>query len=86
MADANAQVDLGGGPGISVFLSFTAGKHIAKRHVVPNPSYATVAPIDASTYAERIDTLFDRYPMETHLANLNLLESHDTARFLTTAS
>ena len=28
-------------------LSFAAGKHIDPRHVVPNPAYATVAPIDA---------------------------------------
>ncbi len=67
-------------------LSFAAGNHIDPPHVVPNPAYAGVAPIDAATYADRIDTLFDRYPMESHLANLNLLESHDTARFLTTAS
>ena len=67
-------------------LSFAAGKHIDPQHVVPNPAYADVGPIDAATYATRIDSLFDRYPMETHLANLNLLESHDTARFLTTAS
>jgi len=67
-------------------LSFAAGEHIDPAHVVPNPAYADVAPIDAPTYAERIETLFARYPMETHLANLNLLESHDTARFITTAS
>ncbi|MDJ0953876.1 MAG: glycoside hydrolase family 13 protein [Acidimicrobiia bacterium] len=67
-------------------LSFVAGERIDPPHVVPNPAYASVAPIDATTYAERIDTLFARYPMATHLANLNLLESHDTARFLTTAS
>jgi glycosidase len=53
---------------------------------VPNPAYATVAPIDAAEYAQRIDKLFARYPMESHLASLNLLESHDTARLLTTAS
>jgi len=67
-------------------LSFVAGGYIDPPHVVPNPAYATVAPVDAATYAERIDRLFARYPMETHQANLNLLESHDTARFLTTAS
>ena len=67
-------------------LSFVAGRHIDPPHVVPNPAYADVAPIDAATYADRIDALFARYPMDTHLANLNLLESHDTARFLTTAS
>jgi cyclomaltodextrinase len=67
-------------------ISFAAGEHIDPRHVVPNPAYADVAPIDAATYAARIDALFARYPMDAHLANLNLLESHDTARLLTTAS
>ncbi len=67
-------------------LSFVAGKRIDPPHVVPNPAYSTVAPINAATYADRIDKLFARYPIETHLANLNLLESHDTARFITTAS
>ncbi len=67
-------------------LSFAAGSHIDPTHVVPNPAYADVAPIDASTYADRIDSLLTRYPLETHLANLNLLESHDTARLLTTAT
>ena len=46
-------------------LSFAAGERIDPAHVVPNPAYASVAPIDAPTYAERIDTLFARYPMET---------------------
>jgi glycosidase len=67
-------------------ISFAAGKHIDPVHVVPNPAYATVGPIDAAEYAARIDALFARYPMAAHLANLNLLESHDTARLLTTAS
>ena len=67
-------------------ISFAAGKNIDPPHVVPNPAYANVAPIDAAEYSSRIDTLLARYPMESHLANLNLLESHDTARLLTTAS
>ncbi len=67
-------------------LSFAAGKYIDPHHVVPNPAYANVAPIDAAEYSKRIDNLLARYPMDTHLANLNLLESHDTARYITTAS
>jgi cyclomaltodextrinase len=67
-------------------ISFAAGRHIDPAEVVPNPAYATLAPIDAAEYAQRIDRLFARYPMESHLSNLNILESHDTARLLTTAS
>ncbi|MCP4309372.1 MAG: DUF3459 domain-containing protein [bacterium] len=67
-------------------ISFAVGEHIDPPHVVPNPAYAGVGAIDAATYAARIDTLFARYPMHAHQANLNLLESHDTARLLTTAS
>jgi glycosidase len=67
-------------------ISFAAGTYIDSNEVVPNPAYADLGPIDAVEYANRVDTLFGRYPMESHLANLNLLESHDTARLLTTAS
>jgi glycosidase len=67
-------------------ISFVIGEHIDPDEVVPNPAYFGVAPINAAEYAERIDKLFARYPMESHLANLNLLESHDTARLLATAS
>lgn len=67
-------------------ISFAVGYHIDPAEIVPNPAYAEVAPIDAAEYAQRIDKLLARYPMESHLANLNLLESHDTARLLTTAS
>ena len=67
-------------------LSFAAGKYIDPPHIVPNPVYADVGPIDAAEYASRVDALFARYPMASHLANLNLLESHDTARLRTTAS
>ena len=67
-------------------ISFAVGKHIDPDEVVPNPAYFGVAAIDAAEYAKRIDKLFARYPIESHLANLNLLESHDTARLLTTAS
>lgn len=67
-------------------ISFALGDHLDPAEVVGNPVYSNVAPIDAVTYGDRIDTLLARYPMESHLANLNLLESHDTARLLTTAS
>lgn len=67
-------------------ISFAAGRYIDPTEVVPNPIYRDLTEIDAAHYAARIETLLARYPEATHLANLNLLESHDTARLLTTAS
>jgi cyclomaltodextrinase len=67
-------------------LSFVGGRHLDPAEVVPNPVYRELTPIDAAGYASRIDTLLGRYPEAVHLANLNLLESHDTARLLTTVS
>jgi cyclomaltodextrinase len=67
-------------------LSFVAGERIDEDELVRNEEYQTVEPIDATGYAERIARLLSLYRPETHQANLNLLESHDTVRFLTTAS
>ena len=67
-------------------LSFAAGKRIDVTQVHPNRAYKEIKPINAAAYAKRIDKTLARYPMETHLANLNLLESHDTPRLITTAS
>jgi cyclomaltodextrinase len=67
-------------------LSFVAGERIDEDELVRNEDYKTVQPIDATGYAGRIDRLLALYRPETHQANLNLLESHDTVRFLTTAS
>ncbi|MGA9595861.1 MAG: glycoside hydrolase family 13 protein [Acidimicrobiia bacterium] len=67
-------------------LSFAAGDRIDAGELVRNEEYRRVKPIDAIGYAKRIDRLLSLYRPETHQANLNLLESHDTVRFLTTAS
>jgi glycosidase len=67
-------------------ISFAAGKMIDRRRLSPNPAYKSVKPLDAPGFARRIDKALERYPMESHLANLNLLESHDTPRLITSAS
>lgn len=67
-------------------LSFVAGDHIDEDELVRNDEYKTVEPIDAPGYAKRIKRLLAMYRPETHQANLNLIESHDTVRFITTAS
>jgi cyclomaltodextrinase len=67
-------------------LSFVAWDRIDEDELVRNEEYVKVAPLDATGYARQIDRLVALYPAKTHMANLNLLESHDTVRFLTTAS
>lgn len=42
-------------------------------------------PITAGEYADRIDDLLALYPWDIQCAQLNLLDSHDTARLLTVA-
>jgi cyclomaltodextrinase / maltogenic alpha-amylase / neopullulanase len=67
-------------------MSFVVGERIDEDNLVRNEEYENVAPIDAAGYAKQIDRLFSLYPEKNHLANLNLLESHDTVRFITTAA
>ncbi len=47
------------------------------------PPYHPYPALNASEYAEKIKELFDRYDWQIHLAQLNILASHDTARLLT---
>jgi len=44
-----------------------------------------VRPLDAASFADRINYLLSLYPTEINQAQLNLLDDHDTPRFLTTA-
>lgn len=67
-------------------MSFVVGDRIDEENLVRNEEYENVTPIDARGYADQIERLLSLYPEKNQLANLNLLESHDTARFLTTAS
>jgi glycosidase len=67
-------------------MSLVVGERIDEDNLVRNEEYEKVAPIDARGYAKQIDRLLSLYPGKNHLVNLNLLESHDTVRFITTAS
>ncbi|MDJ0496382.1 MAG: glycoside hydrolase family 13 protein [Acidimicrobiia bacterium] len=67
-------------------IAFAAGKHIDPKQLSPNRVYKRFRPLDAAGYAKRINKALRRYPMETQQANLNLLESHDTPRLITSAS
>lgn len=48
-------------------------------------SYGEVRPIDAEAFAHMLDEAFGWYPAEISYAQMNLLGSHDTARFLSIA-
>jgi cyclomaltodextrinase len=55
------------------------------RETVSDRSYAPWPGIDGVAYAERIDRLLGLYPWPIQLTQLNLLDSHDTARLITIA-
>ena len=53
--------------------------------LVAGMGYAPIPTLDAQGFARHIEELLALYPWEVTLAQLNLLDSHDTARFLTLA-
>ncbi|MDE3091449.1 MAG: glycoside hydrolase family 13 protein, partial [Chloroflexota bacterium] len=48
-------------------------------------SYGAVRPMEAAEFARALEDMLTWYPKEIASAQLNLLDSHDTARFLTIA-
>jgi cyclomaltodextrinase / maltogenic alpha-amylase / neopullulanase len=61
-------------------LAFVAGDRI-RMDLVEQPHYYPYPALDAAGYAEKIEHLLDLYPWEIQLTQLNLLSSHDVARF-----
>lgn len=53
--------------------------------LVSDRSYEPYPALDAAGYGEKIQKLLSLYPWEIQLTQLNLLDSHDTARLLTIA-
>ena len=53
--------------------------------LVKGQGYEPVRALDAEAFADQIDTMLSRYAPEIVHAQLNLLDSHDTARYLTVA-
>ncbi len=78
--DATMNYQLG-----TAIISYAAGPRVDRHHVVDNSHYQVTPPLDATAYADRIEWLLRHYPDHATLANLNLLDSHDTARILTLA-
>ncbi len=66
-------------------ISFTCQQHLNYELVRDRP-YNPYPPIDAPRYADRIDKLLGMYHWEITLAQLNLLDSHDTPRLLSIAN
>ncbi len=65
-------------------IAFAAGDRV-RRALVEDRSYAPWPGIDGTAYAAKIDHLLGLYPWPVQQTQLNLLDSHDTARLLTIA-
>jgi len=65
-------------------IAFVAGPRV-RPEMVASRGYRPYPPLDAAGYADRVDRLLGLYPWPVELAQLNLLDSHDTARLLSVA-
>src|SRR5262249_44667998 len=66
-------------------LSFFLDLDEDTRALTHGHSYGAIAPYDARQFAQRLEEVLTWYPSAVAHAQLNLLDSHDTARFLTLA-
>ena len=74
-------------PLTEALLSFTGGRHLDRAELQTQNEYRdTVAPIDGPAFAGHLQHLMTMYRPEAIRAQLNLLGSHDTARYLTLVS
>lgn len=65
-------------------IAFVAGERVSVAQV-KGRSYAPHPANDAAQFSERIQKVLNLYDWEINLAQLNLLDSHDTARLLSIA-
>ncbi|MGG6294658.1 glycoside hydrolase family 13 protein [Leptolyngbya sp. AN02str] len=65
-------------------IAFTAGDRVDLAEV-EDRSYSPYPALDAEGYASKIQYLLDLYPWDIQLTQLNLLDSHDTARLISIA-
>jgi neopullulanase len=65
-------------------IGFFAG-HTLDHSLVEGKGYSPVTPLDAPQFAAFIERQVSLYSWEVTAAQMNLLDSHDTARFLTIA-
>ncbi len=65
-------------------IAFVAGDRVDVSQV-EDRSYTAYPALSAADYAAKIESLLTLYPWDIQLTQLNLLDSHDTARLLTIA-
>ena len=63
-------------------IAFAAGDRVIMEYV-ERPDYYPYPALSAKEYGKKIQKLLSLYPWEIQLTQLNLLNSHDTARLLT---
>ncbi len=66
-------------------LSFFVDQTTVNRDLLQEHSYGDAKAIDAAEFARTLEEMLNWYPQEIAHAQMNLLDSHDTARFLTIA-
>ncbi len=66
-------------------LSFFVAPDRASRELLQIGSYGDIAPMDAPAFTRALEEMLTWYPREITAAQMNLLDSHDTARWLTIA-
>ncbi len=64
-------------------LGFFGGEHLNLKEARRPVSYRQIRPLDAKEFARRIDHLLQLYDPAVTQVQLNLLDSHDTPRFIT---
>jgi cyclomaltodextrinase / maltogenic alpha-amylase / neopullulanase len=65
-------------------LSFFVGRELNSA-LLSGLGYAPVEPLDARGFGAAVDSLLALYPQQVTQVQMNLLDSHDTARFLSLA-
>jgi cyclomaltodextrinase / maltogenic alpha-amylase / neopullulanase len=71
-------------PFSEVAIAFAAGERVQKQHL-RGRSYRPYPALDAAGYAASIEKLLSFYDWQIQLTQMNLLDSHDTARLSTIA-
>jgi cyclomaltodextrinase len=67
-------------------LSFVAARHLDESIIRTHHEFsATVHPLDAGGFAHHLETLFDGFGRDRFGVQLNVLDSHDSPRFVTMA-
>jgi neopullulanase len=73
-------------PLLEAMLGFTAGAHLDRAVIAGQAELAReVVPLDAAGFASRLERMLGAYDPAVVAAQLNLLDSHDTPRFVTMA-